>query len=544
MADETNKSQEQPSVQEPQAKKVHIKNRPVSPRQKMINLMYIVLLAMLALNISPDVLNGFTLVENSLKRSTNNSTKANSSIYDSFDQQMKTNPEKVREWYEKAIYVKRMSDSLFNYAQQLKVAIVKQADGKDGNINEIQNKDDLEAASSVMLAPGTGQGNDLYKSIISYRNRILSFVTDPGQREIISSNFSTNVPRKNVLMGKNWVEYMFENTPAAAATALLTKLQSDVRYAEGEVLHTLVKNIDLKDVRVNQLNAYVIPNAQTIVQGGKFSARIIMAAVDTTQEPQIFIGNRPVSLRNGLYEVNCGSTGDFNLVGHIEMTDASGSTVRRNFEQKYSVVAPSATVSADLMNVLYAGYNNPISISVPGIPSNQIVATMSGGGTLQPVGPGKYIARPSTVGGKTEITVSSRANGGMQKMGAFSFRVRRLPDPTAYIAYNDEKGNPTKYVGGRGFSKSTLLDTKGIGAAIDDGLLDIEFKVISFETVFFDNMGNAIPEVSNGSNFTERQRDIFHKLTRGRRFYISHIQASGPDGTTRTLPQSLEVIVR
>lgn len=535
-----------PEVQskKPGQKKVHIKNRPISPRQKMINLMYIVLLAMLALNISPDVLNGFTLVEDGLKRSTANSSDANSALYNDFDAQMKANPTKVKEWYEKAIYVKRMSDSLYNFAQELKVAIVKQSDGKDGNINDIQNKDDLEAASAVMLAPGTGKGRKLYERIISYRNRILSFVTDSAQRQIISSNFSTRVPKKQVLLGKNWVEYMFENTPAAAATTLLTKLQSDVRYAEGEVLHDLIKNVDLKDVRVNQLNAYVIPNAQTIVQGGKFSARIIMAAVDTTQKPQIYIGNRPVNLHNGLYEANCGSTGDFNLVGHIEMTDASGSVVRRNFEQKYTVVAPSATVSADLMNVLYAGYNNPISISVPGVPSNQIVATLIGGGSLQPVGPGKYIARPAKVGEQAEITVSSKANGGMQKMGAFSFRVRRLPDPTAYIAYSDEKGNPTKFVGGRGLYKSVLLNTRGIGAAIDDGLLNIEFKVVSFETVFFDNMGNAIPEVSNGSSFSERQRNIFRSLRAGRRFYINHVQAVGPDGTSRTLPQSLEVIVR
>lgn len=500
-------------------------------------------MAMLALNVSPDVLNGFTLVERSLNRSTKNSSRENDALYQSFDEQMRSNPQKVREWYEKAIYVKRMSDSLFDYAQQLKIAIVKKADGKDGNLDDMQNKDDLEAASEVMLAPITGQGSKFYKEIIRYRQRILQFIDDPNQRSIISGNFSTKVPPKDILMGRNWVEYMFENTPAAAATTLLTKLQNDVRYAEGEVLHTLVKNVDLKDVRVNQLNAYVIPNSQTIVQGGKFSAHIIMAAVDTTQRPRIFIGNRQVGLHNGLYEVNCGNIGDFNLTGHMEMTDASGSIVRRNFTQKYTVIAPSATVSADLMNVLYAGYNNPISISVPGIPSNKIVATMSGG-TLQPVGAGKYIARPSKIGVNTQIVVSCQTEGRMQKMGSFLFHVRRLPDPTAFIAYNDENGNPTKYIGGRGFSKSMLLSTNGIGAAIDDGLLNIAFKVVSFETVFFDNMGNAIPEVSNGANFTERQRDIFHKLTRGRRFYISRVQAVGPDGTTRTLPQSLEVIIR
>lgn len=183
-----------------------------------------------------------------------------------------------------------------------------------------------------------------------------------------------------------------------------------------------------------------------------------------------------------------------------------------------------------------------MSVSVPGVPNNQIIATMSGG-TLTPTGPGKYIAHPAKVGEDAVITISSKMNGGMQKMGEFKFRVRRLPDPTAYIAYNDAQGNPIHYVGGRGFSKSTLVSVDGIGAAIDDGLLNIPFRVVSFETVFFDNMGNAIPEVSNSDKFTSRQKSIFNRLTRGRRFYISRIQAVGPDGTTRSLPQSLEVIV-
>jgi len=519
-----------------------IKKRPVSPRQKMINLMYVVLMAMLALNVSTDVLNGFSIVEKSLNRTTANSTKENFNIYRSFDEQMKSNPEKVKAWFDKALYVKHMSDSLFTFADMLKHEIVREADGANGDINNIRNKEDLESATRVMLAPGSGRGKQLYKAIASFRERILQLVSDKQQRSIIASNLSTDVPRKDVLLGRNWQESMFENMPVAAATTLLTKLQSDVRYAEGEVLHSLINNIDVKDVRVNSLNAYVIPNAQTIVQGGRFSARIIMAAVDTTQKPLIFIGNRPANLHNGVYEFNCGSTGDFTFNGFIEMTDRSGQMLRRNFSQKYTVVAPSATVSADLMNVLYAGYSNPMSVSVPGVPNNQIIATMSGG-TLTPTGPGKYIAHPAKVGEDAVITISSKMNGGMQKMGEFKFRVRRLPDPTAYIAYNDAQGNPIHYIGGRGFSKSTLVSVDGIGAAIDDGLLNIPFRVISFETVFFDNMGNAIPEVSNSDKFTSRQKSIFSRLTRGRRFYISRIQAVGPDGTTRSLPQSLEVIV-
>lgn len=499
--------------------------------------MYVVLMAMLALNVSTEVLEGFSLVEESLSRTTANSTKENADIYGDFEEQMKANPEKVREWFEKATAVKRMSDSLYNFAQDLKVAIVKEADGEDGNLHDIKGKENLEAATQIMLAPGRGKGQQLYDAINSFRTRILNMIPDGRQRSIISSNLTTELPKNALSMGKNWQEYMFEGMPVAAAVTLLSKLQSDIRYAEGEVLHTLVSNIDMKDIRVNKLDAFVIPNAQTVVRGDKFSAQIVMAAIDTTQRPQIYIGGKEVNLRNNTYEFIAGRTGDFNLTGYMTMQNANGDVIRRDFSQKYTVVDPSATVSADLMNVLYAGYSNPISISVPGVPLNKVTASISGG-TLQPVGPGKYIARPAAVGKDVTISVSSLQTGSAKQMGQFTFHVRKLPDPTAYISLGD-----TRFRGG-GMAKASLLSAGGIKAAIDDGLLDIEFKVTGFETVFFDNMGNAVPMVSNGSSFSERQRDAFRKLSRSKRFYISRITAIGPDGITRQLPASMEVIIK
>ena len=244
-----------------------IKKRPVSPRQKMINLMYVVLMAMLALNVSTEVLEGFSIVEESLHRTTSNASSENESLYGDFETQMKSNPQKVKAWFEKATAVKQMSDSLFNFAQQLKEAIVKEADGEKGDVLNIKNKENLEAANQIMLSPASGKGEQLFNAINSFRERILKMVTDERQKAIIASNLTTTLPKNARTMGKNWQEYMFEDMPVAAAVTLLTKLQSDVRYAEGEVLHTLVANIDMKDIRVNKLSAFVIPNAQTIVRG-------------------------------------------------------------------------------------------------------------------------------------------------------------------------------------------------------------------------------------------------------------------------------------
>ena len=508
----------------------------------MINLMYVVLMAMLALNVSTEVLNGFSIVEESLNRTTGNSAKENLAIYEDFDAQMKANPQKVKMWYDRAQRVRQMSDSLYNLAADLKLAIVQEADGKNGDPQNIRNKEDLEAANQVMLSISGGRGQELYNAINSFRQRMLKMVTDEKQKEIIASNLTTEIPKNAMSMGKNWQEYMFESMPAAAAVTLLSKLQSDVRYAEGEVLHTLVQNIDVKDIRVNALEAFVIPNSQTIVRGDKFSAHIVMAAVDTTQVPDIYIGNQKVTLKDNLYERICGSTGDFTLAGYLETVNGNGERIRRDFSQKYTVVDPSATVSADLMNMLYAGYNNPISVSVPGVPLTKVQASMTNG-TLQPVGPGKYIARPAKIGENATITVISTNTGRPQQMGQYTFRVRKLPDPTPYISMKDEHGNPTRYKGG-GLAKAQLVAADAIGAAIDDGILDIGFRVQSFETVFFDNMGNAVPMASEGASFSARQKDTFRKLTRNRRFYISRVTVVGPDGLTRTLQNPMEIIVK
>ncbi|WP_373736565.1 type IX secretion system motor protein PorM/GldM [Bacteroides heparinolyticus] len=516
-----------------------IKKRPLSPRQKMINLMYVVLMAMLALNISTEVLNGFSIVEESLNRTTENSMKENRAVFGDLEAQMRNNPEKVKAWFEKATSVKDMSDSLYNFVQELKVQIVKEADGADGDIKNVKNIDDLEAASNVMLAPGSGKGRMLFNAVNSYRTRILKMVSDPKQKEIIASNLTTELPKKAVTMGKNWQEYHFENMPVAAALTHLSKLQSDIRYAEGEVLHTLVSNVDIKDIRVNKIDAFVIPNKTTLYPGERFTASIVMAAVDTTRHPEIYINGSRINTTNGQYSFTAGGVGQHSFGGYILMRNGSGDVLRRDFLQKYEVVpAPmGAAVAADLMNVLYAGYQNAITVSASGVPQNAISLSMSGG-TLTAKGNGKYVAVPTAVGKDVTFTVTARDKGQVRNMGSFVFRVRKLPDPTPYISIGGDR-----FKGG-GLAKASLMGVTALSAAIDDGLLDIPFRVVSFHTVFYDNMGNAVPMASSGASFSEQQKDAYRKLSRNRRFYLTNITAVGPDGITRKLPGAMEIIVK
>jgi gliding motility-associated protein GldM len=283
-----------------------------------------------------------------------------------------------------------------------------------------------------------------------------------------------------------------------------------------------------------------MPQSRLVMRGGKYSANIVLAAVDTTARPTVYIGGKKLGNDRGLYEVGTGATGTFTYNGYLEVTHGDGSTTRHDFSSSYTVIEPMATVSATMMNVLYAGIDNPIGISVPGVAMSDISASMTNG-TLTRSGD-HWVARPSAVGKEAVVTVTANMDGHSSTVATTTFRVRKLPDPTPFIAYNDGKGNTDHYRGGKPFAKSLLLAAGGLEAAIDDGLLDTRFKVHSFETVFFDSMGNAIPEVSDGANFSSRQKQSFQRLQRGKRFYISRIKAVGPDGITRDL-SPMEVIV-
>ena len=514
----------------------------LSPRQKMINLMYIVLTAMLALNVSSDVLDAFTQVEEGINRSNKYIEQRNYAIFNALKDYAAEEPEKGTEWYEKADEVRKASSELYLYIDSIKHLIVVQADGPEGDVTNIEARDDLEAAATVMLSPATKRGEELRKRVEKYRKFITDVITDSIKDQNILQVLSTDPVMRN---GEKqpWEVSKFDNQPVVASITMLAKLQNDIKYAEGEALAFLLSRtnnqVEINEMianstfDINEVSAFVVPESRIVMKGGKYSAKIVAATIDPTLNPTVYVGGR--QLKDGLYEFACNSTGVFDYSGYINVPRTDGGVQRLEFKSSYTVIEPAATVSATMMNVLYAGIDNPISISVPGMPMSQINATMTNGSLTR--NGDTWVARPTTVGSEAVITVTATVDGNSQTVNTTSFRVRKLPDPTPYIAFGHDK-----YLGGKPLSKGSLLQAPGIGAAIDDGLLDIEFSVLSFETVFFDQMGNAMPEISNGSRFSERQKAQMKSLSRGKRFYISRIKAKGPDGITRDL-SPIEVIV-
>jgi gliding motility-associated protein GldM len=514
-----------------------VSRKPNSPRQKMINLMYLVFIAMMALNVSSEVLDGFELVENSLRISTENSTKRNEQVMGKLNLANEANPAKAGEWYSRGEDVKKQSAELVDYINELKLRIVQEADGKEGNMNDIKQKDNLEASSRVMLAPVVGEGKKLRDRLENYRGNMSVFVGDPAKIAIFESLLNTEAPRKAGIIPSSWEAALFENMPVAAAITLLTKIQSDIRYVEGEVLSTLITNVDEGDYRVNKMEALVIPRSQIVTNGTPYQAQLVLAAVDSTRRPEYFLNGK--KLDDEWITISSG-VGEHQLSGEIV---ADGN--RYPYTASYSVTASTATIAPVLMNFLYEQIDNDLEIAMPGIASGAVSARLNGQGSIQKK-PGEnniWTVRGLNLSGSPEVEVVLSASvAGRTVSESKKFKVRPLPPPLPFITYKDANGTPRKFTSGA-ISKRILVETNSIEAAVDDGMLYVPHTVTGFTMIIVDGMGNSIPEVSTSAEFTPRQKEYIRNLPRGKRFHIGQVKTLDPAGNPVSIGYSMEIII-
>lgn len=519
-------------------------NCPETPRQKMIGMMYIVLTALLAMNVSASILEGFTMVEESLHVNTESAVKRNKFLYGKFEDLKSQNPAKVGEWLNKAKEVGKKSNELYKKIEDLKLQIIQAGpDGKDGTVEHYIAKDNLDAAGHVCLdvsEGGLGQGKIIKKAIEDYKNYLISLVKhDDAKVTQLEKTFNTG-QRKNGHSGEMvaWEVGTFEMMPLAAVTTILSKIQSDVRTTEGEIVGYLKSQVDADDFRVNKIEALVIPNSKYIIQGGKYSAQIVLAAQDSTQKPEVYVGGSLVP--DGKYERGASAIGEVKYEGYIKVKGPSGDKTYP-FKSDFNVGAPSATISADKMNVFYAGIENEVSVSVPGVASTAVTATMTGGSLIKNA-KGGYVAKPAKVGQECVIKVTAKVDGKDLPMGTKAFRVKALPPPVAFIPYRDASGNPAKYKGmGDKIAKVALIGVTNMAAELNDADIEAKFTVTSFELNITEPMGTRI-ESSSSAAFTAGQMSYIKTLAKGKKFFISGVKAIGPDGLERKLPP-MEVIV-
>lgn len=537
-------------------------NCPETPRQKMISMMYLVYTALLALNVSTDVLNGFSVVQKSLRQSIVSTEGINNSLMVEFENRKNDNPVKVGPQYNKALAVRAKSDALYNQIEQMKIAIIRECDGLDPAVvpddsvkaEKLEARDNLDKSYQIAVykdgIEGAGIGFALRDSIESFSNFMaaiaegdtaLKVPKDTALIATIKHNFDTSDqpnPQEPTEM-QNWIVRTFEHMPAIAAMTLLTQYQQSVRNTEADIIRYLQSATDAGDFRVNKITAEVIPVSSYVTRGGQYQAKIILAAVDSTKRPKITVNG--TVMEEETYTVQCNSVGSFDIAGTIELPRADGSITPYQFSSSYIVGEPTAIISADKMNVLYAGIENPISVSVPGVPTQNISISATNITSLTKKGNG-WIIRPAKVGVECKISVSvKKEDGKTQAIGGKPFRVKQLPPPIGFIAYK-ENGNPAKYKGQKPFAKSNLMAATGVQAELDDADIEAKYVVLGFQMKVVDTMGNWKYENASSSSFTDKQKDLMRKMGKGKTFYISQIRAKGPDGVERILPP-LEVLI-
>ncbi len=510
------------------------KNCPETPRQKMIGMMYLVLTAMLALNVSTDILNGFTLVDNSLHSSIAATDTRNAKLYQDFQAANADNPEKTQEWFDKAKEVQHRADSLYNYIQDFKEHIALLADGKK-RVEElraqgldptmhIEGNSNLDVTGQYAIVQGNGL---ILKEIVAYYRDYAAGLaeSDAELRNAIQQALATergyNAHEKDSC---DWEVAVFDGMPVGASITILTKMQNDVRTTEGQLIQYLMDRTDAGDLRVNKLNAYVIPNSNYVIRGGKYSAQIILAAIDSTQRPEYYIEGQRIN-DHGLYEVAASGVGLKKYSGWIAYQNPStGEMENLPFSSEYSVGEPAVTISNNDLNIMYRGYENKFSISVPGVSNDKVKVNVSGASVHQ--SGGVWVIKPGEGSKKVTISVNAELDGKIQPMGSKEYRVKALPDPQAYFSARDKE-----YTSGN-IAPSTLTHSSGVVTASygPEGLLDLPFKVTSFRAII-----NGMTTQSNGNKFTKDQLAQIGKLKKGGMVVLQDIRAVGPGGQEKRL---------
>jgi gliding motility-associated protein GldM len=516
----------------------------LSPRQKMIGMMYLVLTAMLALNVSKEAVKAFMKVDKGLTLTVENYVKKNNLVYEEFNRAAAENQTKAGPFKTKAFAVKERADELFNYIQGLKIEIIKTAERDENtpaingtviDIEKVKRFDENNVPSEILVgANQNGKGYALKAAINEYREFLITTlegknaVAEESLKKILNTDDAKNEDGEI----EPWPNLMFQTMPVVGATALLTKIQVDVRNAETEVLNYLYGQIDASSFKFNKLNAIVIPTSNYITLGSNYQAQVFISATDTTQKPEISVGEMKLPIDEtgkGIYSVKPSTLGSKTWGGIISLRAPDGSIKQYKFSSTYSVGEPNVVVSPTAMNVMYMGIPNPIDVSVPGVGADKIkISVVNGTYTTEKVKNskgenfrGNWAVKPSALGQNVQIQVTSVENGKTINHGVREFRVKPLPKPEARFA-----GKTSGEV-----DRNTAVAQAGVFAVLPDFDFDLVYNVTGFTVMTSDRLGDY-EKSSSSSVLTGEQKDLLGRITRGKYLTIKDIKAVGPDNKT------------
>ncbi len=494
---------------------------PKEPRQLMINLMYIVLTALLALNVSAEILNAFLTMDKGIVESSEIVGKSNLRMLAAINQQAEAYSQ-FEHLSEKAKKAEAISAEFYNYIADLKQEIIDKSGGLD--VNDLpKGKKDKDITTRMLVHEG--RGNELEKKIKSLRTELLTLIEDEAVRSQLEQSIPLNVkPVPEDSDKKSWSEFNFYQMPVAAILPLLSKFQNDAKISETTILDYFLRKTDVTFIKPDAFKAVVSADKSYVIRGEELTTEIFLASYSSTADNiSITVDGHsyPVIDGKATFKTRPESIGakDFDVI--VNVTNPLDGKVKTYTEKfKYEVGERSVTVAADKMNVFYVGVENPVSVSAAGIPSNEMQVSAEGVNIFKNSN-GKYTAKPDRPG-FAKITVS----GGGLKPTTFEYRVKPIPTPIPMI----------------GSHKSGLISIgefklyKKISAVLENFDFDAKCNIVEFEMVRLPKLGDAVVVNNRGGNFSQEALRIIDKTKHGDIYYFDEIRAKCPgDIVTRKL---------
>jgi gliding motility-associated protein GldM len=524
----------------------------LTPRQRMINMMYLVLTALLALNVSKEIINAFVTVDESLRVSNNNVDDKNKKTYAAFAQAMQQDPKKYGDVDSKSKNIKKASDDLIAYIKGIKDSLVIQADAiKAGqpvpDLRDMKAKDNWDIPTTMMCGSANdGKGfkaTELKNKLDDYKKAVLANLpndtaTQTKFRAELNGLLNTEDPDPKSTeyredKKRTWEMSKFYHNPVVAAAALLTKFQGDIKNAESHSIDYLLSSVNINAVIMDVYKAKVIPNSTVVTTGSEYKADVFLSATSSTLAPEVFVGahydssskscrgcdGKPLPVEEGIakYVDRPGSEGEKKWGGVIRVKKPDLTYDYYNFESVYTAQRPNGVVSADKMNVLFIGLDNPVSVSVPGVPNNKVRPSITAG-SLHPdpkAGAGHYIANVTSASPNVSINVSAEIDGKQTSMGKFDFRVKSVPNPTPTMGGKAEGGNINK----------NLLLASSLIPIMKDFYFELYWQITEFK-MSIAGKGIEYTEFSGkGNQLDENMKAAITRARAGAKVYFEYIKA-------------------
>jgi gliding motility-associated protein GldM len=495
-----------------------------TPRQKMIGILYLVLLGLVALNTSSSVLDAFRYLTASLVTSTQNVQSNTNNTYATFEAtKLKTEPDRARPIYDKAKQASKYFADLDTYLNQVRGILEDKGGGYNGE-GDIKKRDNLDIAPREMI--NKGKAAELKAKINDTKAKIYVLMSEQDRAGLKFSLNADDPPSRGGI-SKTWEQSNFgDGIPLTAALTALAKIQADEKNTEYDVIRKILGHMDQAVVNLDQFAAVAVAPSSYVIQGQPYTAQVFLTASDSKASSDVFVNGTQLPLKDGRgdYTVSTGKEGTFSWSGIIKVHQTDGTVKEYNTgEQRYQVARPSAVVSADKMNVFYIGVPNPISVSAPGIAKDKLKVSLSGGSISGTAG--EYSVHVSTAGNTNVVVSAEVAPGKTQVLSSTPFRIKRIPDPR--VKFGGKSG-------GR-LSSVAMKSQNKIFAILDNFDFDAKFNIERFTLIIVKPRAEAIVLQATGNTFSGAMQSAMAATSPGTRVIFDNIVATGPDGMKRQL---------